>query len=201
MHRNTSDRRLLQLQDAAQSPHLSQRAPRRGWASPRSARCAGSRAGRCQRRRRPGRLSAPCGQGQAGDLPVPIGRAVADGPVRPQAVAREIPRTEPARFDSPRAAAHRHDLRASEASRRPFDVQVRPARPERRRMLSELLPHTAKVADDLASSTRCTPRPSITIRPSRSSKPAPSLPAGRASARGWLTGWGARTRICRRSSC
>ena len=51
-----------------------------------------------------------------------------------------------------------------------------------------------------ASSSRCTPRRSITIRPSRFSRPATSSPAGPASAPGSPTGWAARTRICRRSS-
>ena len=66
--------------------------------------------------------------------------------------------------------------------------------------LSELLPHTARVADDSASSSRCTPRRSTTTRRSRFSRPARSWPAGPASAPGSPTAWGARTRICRRSS-
>ena len=43
-----------------------------------------------------------------------------------------------------------------------------------------------EIADDSASSGRCTRRRSTTIRPSRSSRPAPRSPAGRASAPGSL---------------
>ncbi len=51
------------------------------------------------------------------------------------------------------------------------------------------------------SSSRCTPTRSITTRRSRSSRPASSSRAGRAWARGSATGWAARIRTCRRSSC
>ena len=52
-----------------------------------------------------------------------------------------------------------------------------------------------------ASSARCTPRPSTTIRRSRSSRPARRSPAARAWARGCTTGSAATTTTCRRSSC
>ena len=67
--------------------------------------------------------------------------------------------------------------------------------------VSELLPHTAKIVDDISrhqvdAHRRDQPR----SRRSRSSRPAASSRAGRAWARGSLTGSAARTRICRRSS-
>ena len=68
--------------------------------------------------------------------------------------------------------------------------------------VSELLPHTAKIVDDIARhQDRCTPRRSTTTRRSRSSRPAASSRAGRAWARGSATAWAARTRTCRRSWC
>ena len=87
--------------------------------------------------------------GQAGDLPVPVGRAVADGSVRPQARARATPGHRAARLDPDGPAADGHDLAAGPFPGRGQPVRVRPARPERRGVVSELLPHTARVADEL----------------------------------------------------
>ena len=64
--------------------------------------------------------------------------------------------------------------------------RVRPARPERRDAVSELLPHTARSPTSSASSSRCTPRRSTTTRPSPSSRPGPSSP-GRPSIGAWVS--------------
>ena len=67
--------------------------------------------------------------------------------------------------------------------------------------VSELLPHTAKVVDDIAviksmHTEAINHDPAITfIQTGTSSR------AGRASARGSATAWAARTRTCPRSSC
>ena len=66
---------------------------------------------------------------------------------------------------------------------------------------SELLPHTAAIADDLCI-VRSMYTEAINHDPaSRSCRPARRSPAGPAWARGSATGWGRRTRTCRRSSC
>ena len=78
-------------------------------------------------------LAALRAQGQAGDLSLPVGRPVADGPVRLQAAsgrhgaAIELP-------DSVRhgPAAHRHDRGPEELPGRAVDLQVCPAWPVRR---------------------------------------------------------------------
>ena len=73
------------------------------------------------------------GEGQAGHLPVPVRRPVADGPVRLQAAAGRPARHRAARLDPQGPAADRHDLAAGRAfPSRPSQVHVRPARPERR---------------------------------------------------------------------
>ena len=66
---------------------------------------------------------------------------------------------------------------------RALGVHVRAAR-QAGTWVSELLPHTAKIVDDIASSSRCTPRRSTTTRRSPSSRPASSSPAGPAWAPG-----------------
>jgi hypothetical protein len=68
--------------------------------------------------------------------------------------------------------------------------------------ISELLPHTAKVADDLCfikslHTEAINHDPAITFFQTR----APNSPADRASARGFPTAWEARTTTCPASSC
>ena len=67
-------------------------------------------------------------------------------------------------------------------------------------LVSELLPWTAKVVDELAViKTVWTRRPSTTTRPSPTSAPAISCPAAPASAPGSAMAWAPRTAICRPS--
>ena len=93
-------------------------------------------------------LAAFRAHGQARDLPVSIGRAVADGHVRLQAAAERSARHRSACLDTNGAAFDRHDLDASDLSGGAAEVQVRAARTVGA-WVSELLPHTAKVVDEL----------------------------------------------------
>ena len=56
---------------------------------------------------------------------------------------------EPSRFDSQGPATDRHDGVSDDLPDRAVRLQVRAARPKSGMWLSELLPHTAKVADDI----------------------------------------------------
>ena len=69
--------------------------------------------------------------GEAGDLPVPVGRAVADGPLRREAPAAPPPGDRAARLDPDGPAADRHDLAAGALPGRGQPIPVRPTRPER----------------------------------------------------------------------
>ena len=93
----------------------------------------GSRTLSARRRRhgRPGRSAALRAEGEAGHLPVPVRRAVADRPVRLQAEAGEAVAARAARLDPQGPAADRHDRRPGHVSRRADQVQVRAARAER----------------------------------------------------------------------
>ena len=82
---------------------------------------------------------------------------------------------------------HRHDLRPELASRSRRRSSSSASTGKSGAWVSELLPHTAKIADDIAHrQDRCTPRRSTTTRPSRSSRPAASMP-GRPSIGSWLS--------------
>ena len=72
------------------------------------------------------------GQGQAGDLSLPVGRAVADGPLRRQDGDLQPPRDRAARLGADGPANHHDDLGAKELSGRPVDLPLRPVRRERR---------------------------------------------------------------------
>ena len=140
-----------------------------------------------------GRIRSRCGEhaaplhaeGQAGHLPVPVRRAVADGPVRLQAQAGRTARRGTARFDPPGAAAHRHDVAADELPDRPEQVSVRPARRAAAPGSASCCRTRPGSSTSCASSSRCTPRRSTTTRRSRSFRPGPQL-AGRPSIGAWL---------------
>ena len=138
-------------------------------------------------------------EGQARHLPVPVRRAVADGSVRLQAGAGEAARHGTAGFDPQGPAADRHDGDQTSVPDRAVDLQVRAARQERRVAQRAAAAHGEDRRRHLRSSSRCTPKRSITIRRSRSSRPASNSPGGRASGPGSPTGSAARIRICRRS--
>ena len=79
----------------------------------------GSLLSRDQARRgagRPGRPAALRPESEAGDLPVPVRRPVADRPVRPQAGAGGQARPRPARVDPHGPADHDHDHRPKDAA-------------------------------------------------------------------------------------
>ena len=72
---------------------------------------------------------------------------------------------------------------------------------EAARGVSELLPHTAKVVDDLCF-VRSMHTEAINHDPAITFFQTGSQLAGRPSMGAWLTtAWAARTRTCRRSSC
>ena len=112
------------------------------------------------------------------DLPVSERRAVAARPVRLQAAAADDERRGAARI---RAQGQRLTGMTAQPAVVPagrLAVRVRTARAAGA-WVSDLLPHTAKIVDDCASSSRCTPRRSTTTRRSRSSRPvAAGRPAG-----------------------
>ena len=99
---------------------------------------------------------------------------------------RDKTRDRAARLGPDGPADHDHDLGPEELSGRPVDLQVRPARPERRLAQRALAAHGRRSPTTSASSARCRPRRSTTTRRSRSSRPARSSPAGRAWA-SWVT--------------
>ncbi len=138
-------------------------------------------------------------QGQAGDLPVPVGRTLADGPVRSQAGSRSTARHRFAGLDPDGPAADGHDLATGPIPGRGQPVPIRRvmARAARRSPTSCLT--RPGWPTSCASSRRCTPRRSTTTPPSPFSRRAPSLRGGPASAPGRPTAWGARTRTCRPS--
>ena len=84
-------------------------------------------------------------------------------------------------------AADDDDQRPGAASRSRRRSTSSPSTARRGAWVSELLPCTAKIVDDLCRrQDRSTPRRSTTTRPSPTSAPATSCPAGRASA-SWLS--------------
>ena len=130
------------------------------------------------KRRRGRRFPRFCAQGQAGDLPVPVGRAVANGPLRREAPAAPTPGDRAARLDPDGAASDGHDLASGSASRsrRAAFGSRGTARAVRRSASCCRTPRASPTV--CASSSRCTPRRSITTRRSPSSRPAAQL-AGR----------------------
>ena len=94
------------------------------------------------------RIAAFRAEGEAGDLPVPIGRPVATGPLRLQATAREL-RGQ----DLPDSVRRGQRLTGMTATRRTFptapSIYKFAQHGKSGATLSELLPHTAKIADDL----------------------------------------------------
>ena len=137
---------------------------------------------------------------QARDLPVSVGRAVADGHVRLQAAAARSARLGAAGLDPNGPAIDRHDLDAGDVSRWRRRSSSSRSTGSRVRGSASCCRTRRRSSTICASSSRCTPKPSITIPASRSSRQARSWPDGRASAHGFPTGWAARTTICLRSS-
>src|SRR5438552_2938835 len=86
-----------------------------------------SLAGRSASRWRLARATPFPAKSQARNLPVSIGRAVADGAVRSQAEAQGSARNRASRVDPAGAAPHRHDCHADELSRSAFALPVRAA--------------------------------------------------------------------------
>ena len=169
-------------------------------------RRAGDRRLAAAGRRAPdGGLAGPAAlpaQGEAGHLPVPVGRPVADRPVRLQAGALRARRG----IELPASVRMGQRITTMTSGQKSFPVAPSlfkfAQHGQSGAWLSELLAaHGQRSPTTSASSARCRPRRSTTTRRSRSSRPARSSPAGRAWARGSPTAWAARTRTCRRSSC
>ena len=146
----------LQIAQQAQPPALpGSLRPGPGRDRPRLAAAddaTGPTLGRDAGRRRAGGLAGPAAlpaEGEAGDLPVPVGGAVADRPVRPQAGHPEPARDRAARLGADGPADHDDDLGPEEPARSPPRSSSSPGTARAGPALSELLPHTAKVADDL----------------------------------------------------
>ena len=146
------------------------------------------------------RAAAFRAHGEARDLPVPVGRAVADGSVRLQAAARRSsPGTELPDSDADGAAADRHDVDADELSGRAFRCSSFAQHGNSGAWVSELMPHTGK-GRGRALLHQVDAHGGDQSRSGRHVLPD-GLPACRpavASAPGWPMGWAARTRICRR---
>ena len=100
-------------------------------------------------RRRSARPAAFRAESEARHLSAHGRRPVADGPLRLQAGDEGLVRQGPAGFDPPGPAPHHHDQRAEPLSDRALDLQVRAAR-QSGAWVSELLPYTAKMVDDIA---------------------------------------------------
>ncbi len=154
------------------------------------------RAGPRRGRRRVSQLRPPS---QAGDLPVPVRRASQMDLFDPKPELERLHGT-----DLPDSIRKGQRLTGMTSRQDRFPVAASRFRFARHGQsgatICELLPYTAQRGRRRsASSSRCTPRRSTTTRPSPFSRPAHSLRAGRASAPGFRTAWGARTRTCRRS--
>ena len=67
--------------------------------------------------------------------------------------------------------------------------------------MSELIPNMASIADNFAWFDPCIPKRSTTTPRSRFAKPALNSPDVRASARGQVTDWAAKTKTYPRTSC
>ena len=137
---------------------------------------------------------------QACDLLVPVGGSLTNGPVRLEASTGGPARQRTARFGPARTATDRHDVEASQFSRCTDQVSICSARPVGCVGQRTVAAHGEDGRRIVRLSARCTPRRSITIRPSRSFQTGHQQPAGRASAPGSSTAWAARTATCRRSS-
>ena len=186
---------------AARRPQSLRHGPRRHRARQSDQSRAGARWRRQPGPRRARRAVPRSRQGQARDLPVHGRRAVADGDVRLQAGAQPAQRRTVAGFGAPGAAADRHVGQSGVAAARRLAVRIQPPRCAAAPGSAICCRTPPKSSTTSASSVRCTPRRSITIRRSRSFRPDRRSPAGRAWARGCTTGSAATTRICRRSSC
>ena len=125
-------------------------------------------------------------EGEAGHLSVHVRRTVAHRLVRLQAEAQGAFRPGPARVDPHGPAHHRHDLRAEDAAGRAVDVQVRTARQGRHMGQRAAAEHRDRSPTTSPSSSRCTPRRSITTRPSRIIQTGSQQP-GRPSLGAWLS--------------
>ena len=115
------------------------------------ARCAPAAAPRASAciRRCPG-LPHFAAEGEGAHLPAHERRAVADRPVGLQAEAARATSTRTCPTAIRNGQRHHHDdQRPGAVSGRAVEVQVRAARPVRP-WVSELLPHTAKIVDDIA---------------------------------------------------
>ena len=140
-------------------------------------------------------------QGEAGHLPAPIRRPLANRSLRLQAGSRtgshgtELP-------DSVRMGQRITGMTSGQniASRCAFDFQVPAIRAVRGLGQRAAAAHGQDRRRSSRRSRPSTPTPSITIRRSPSSRRAASSPAGQAWAPGSATAWAARTRICRRLS-
>ena len=120
-------------------------------------------------------------QGEARHLSAHGRRAVADGPVRLQAGDERVVRQGPARLDPHGPAAHHDDQRPEAVPDRPVEVQVRPARRVRACGSRELLPHTAKMVDDMCfirsmHTEAINHEPAITLHADRQPGHRPALP-------------------------
>jgi hypothetical protein len=154
----------------------------------------------CRGRRRRAAGDAPRAARQAGDLPVPERRAVAARAVRSQAAAAHDERRGAAGIDPHGPAAHGDDglPEAFPLAGSQFDFAQHG---KSGAWVSELLPHTARIADELCI-VKSMHTEAINHDPAVTFFQTGSQLAGRPSmARGCRTASGPRTRTCRRSSC
>ena len=103
-------------------------------------------------------------------------------------------------LDTDGPAPDRHDLDAGDVSRSRLRCSSLRSTGSPARGSASCCRTRRRSSTICASSSRCIPKPSITIRASRSSRQERSWPEGRASGRGFPTGWEARTTICLRLS-
>ena len=141
---------------------------------------------RAQPNRRTGRPAALRAQGQARHLPVPVRRPVADGSVRLQAALDGVSGHRSAGLDPHGPAADGNVGDAAQLPGRAVEVQLRAARAIRAHGSANCCRTRRRSPTTSRSSSRCTPRRSITIRRSRSSRPASQL-AGRPSMGAWVS--------------
>ncbi len=99
--------------------------------------------------RRTGRAAALCAQSQTSHLSASVGRPVAGRALRLQAQPQEIAWHRASRFHPSWPAHHRHDFRAGFLPCGGAHLQFK-QHGKSGTWLSELLPHTAKIVDDIA---------------------------------------------------
>ncbi len=138
-------------------------------------------------------------EGEAGHLSLSIGWTVANGAVRPQADVEEIPRDGAARLGPPGTAADGYDLRSEELSRLASAFRFA-QHGKSGAWLSELLPHTAKIADELCiirsmHTEAINHDPGHHLHPDRLAATRPAFDRRRGSA----TAWAEKPTTCRRS--